>query len=530
MNIEGFRYTRAGRRRSKPRELSGRCEKMNTWQASDRLGILEEMTKGHLDLLVIGGGITGAGVAWDASLRGLNVGLVEKQDFAAGTSSRSTKLIHGGLRYLKQLDFGLVREVGRERAVLHRLAPHLVRPEPMLLPIVKGGQHNRFATSWGLWLYDRLAGVSKRERRTMLTRDEVLRLEPLLRKEDLLGGGLYVEYRTDDARLTLAVLKSAVACGALAVNYAEVTQFLHENRKLAGAVVTDCLSRRTFTVTAKKIVNAAGPWADRLRAMDGSLSGKRLHHTKGVHIVVARRRLPIGRAIYFDVPDGRMVFAIPKENKVYVGTTDTDYEGPLEEPGVTKADCDYLLEAVNQMFPEVRLASRDVISHWSGIRPLIHEAGKGPSELSRKDEIFHSETGLMTIAGGKLTGFRKMAERVVDQVCMAIHMETGRIFKHCQTDRVPIDGGEPDDQKNTAPPSMGDLPVDIAAKLEYGLLYEMVVHPLDFLVRRTAALYFEREKYHPWVETIVNVMARRLHWPDPIRAAYLAETLKTWRK
>lgn len=523
--------------------------------ATERTAILQEMAAKPLDLLVIGGGITGAGIAWDAVLRGLRVGLVEKQDFSAGTSSRSTKLIHGGLRYLKQGEFRLVREVGRERAIVYRNAPHVVHPEPMLLPVVKGGSLGRFSASFGVWLYDRLAGVNKAERRRVLSCEEALAVEPLLPAERLKGAILYTEYRTDDARLTLEVLKAAATRGALAVNYAEAVDFLYEKGRIAGAVVCDRLSDQYYELRAACVVNAAGPWVDRLREKDGSLAGKRLHLTKGVHLVVPHERFPVRQAVYFDVFDGRMVFAIPRDGKTYIGTTDTDYHGPLEHPEVTPEDRDYLLRAVGDMFPTVHLRPEDVESCWAGLRPLLHEEGKAPSELSRRDEIFLSPTGLITIAGGKLTGFRKMAQRVVDLVCRRLAEADGRRFGPCITDRTPLSGGDVggpeglsaavrrwarDGETQGLSPAEAErlarrygsntpavlegigrareaaarhnLPLDLALEVLYGVEEEMAVTPVDVLLRRTSLLLFDRPRCEAVADGVVRWMAELLGW------------------
>jgi glycerol-3-phosphate dehydrogenase len=407
----------------------------------ERRRYLEEMASATLDVLVIGGGITGAGCALDAASRGLRVGLVEKRDFASGTSSKSTKLIHGGLRYLKQGEFRLVREVGRERAILHRNAPHIVIPEMMLLPIVENGTYGRFATSIGLWVYDILAGVKREERRIMLSKQETLEREPLLRSDTLIGGGLYVEYRTDDTRLTIEVLKTARRYGANIVNYANVRSFIYDNGIVVGANVQDEIHGDVYPVYARKIVNAAGPWVDELRSRDGSLYGKRLHVTKGVHLVVPHHRFPVKQSVYFDVPDGRMIFAIPRDGCTYIGTTDTNYQGELDSVRVTMEDVEYLIHAVNHMFPSVHLSTADIVSSWAGLRPLIHEDGKAPSELSRKDEIFISPSGLISIAGGKLTGYRKMAERVVDEVVRQLRAEGMTGFGPCRTDSIVLSGG-----------------------------------------------------------------------------------------
>lgn len=508
-----------------------------------RVDYLDDMCQQPLDLLVVGGGITGAGIALDAASRGLRVGLVDKQDFAAGTSSRSTKLIHGGLRYLKQREFGLVREVGRERAILHRNAPHLVRPEQMLLPVIQAGTYGRWATSAGLWLYDRLAGVDTAERRRMWSRHQTAEQEPLLRTDILRGGGLYYEYRTDDARLTMEVLKTAAQFGALCVNYAAVTDWTYEDGAICGATVVDAWSQKAYHVRAQVVVNATGPWTDALRSLDGSLSDKRLYLTKGIHIVVPHDRLPVRHSIYFDVSDGRMAFAIPREGCTYIGTTDTPYQGDPQQPALSTPDVEYLLNAVNAMFPSAQLVANDIHSGWAGVRPLIYEAGKSASELSRKDEIFGSRSGLITIAGGKLTGYRKMAQRVVDRVVQRLSATHQRPFAPCWTDRIALSGGAFDHPRqvptfidqltetyldrgisaasitslvhrygtNTAaileaaahaladPSMQTDLSASkrvhrilLKAELQYTLDHEMVHTVSDFLLRRTSMLLFHR--------------------------------------
>ncbi len=390
------------------------------------------------DLLVVGGGVTGCGIALDAAARGLKVALVEQKDFASGTSSKSTKLIHGGLRYLKQLDIALVRETGTERAIVHRLAPHLVLPEKMLMPLVKGGTYGKFATSIGLKIYDILAGVKGDDRRKMLNKKQTLALEPLLDANGLIGGGYYAEYRTDDARLTIELIKTATRFGALAINYCKVEDFIYENGIVTGAKCRDSINDDKIIIKSKKVVSATGPWVDELRKRDGSLSGKRLHLTKGVHIVFPFEKLPLKHTTYFDGPDGRMIFAIPRGRVTYIGTTDTNYNSQLGRIVSTKADAKYLLMAAKHGFPSVDLDLSDIISNWAGLRPLIHEEGKSPSELSRKDEIFVSDHGLISIAGGKLTGYRKMAKRIVDLVVKQFKKEGGKSFPKCNTKNITL--------------------------------------------------------------------------------------------
>ncbi|MFI5396688.1 MAG: glycerol-3-phosphate dehydrogenase/oxidase [Candidatus Binatia bacterium] len=404
---------------------------------------LEQLSRDQFDVLVIGGGITGAGIARDAALRGLRVALVERRDFAVGTSSRSSKLIHGGVRYLQQGDVGLVMEAANERRVLRRLAPHLARPIHMLVPV-----HSRSAyakISVGLWTFDRMARVLEDERYRMVDRDETLALEPLLRPKDLYGAGLYFEYLTDDARLVLDTLKSAAALGAVVANYAEVTGLAKEDGKLSAAIVKDSMTGGEFRVRAKVFVNAAGPWVDAVRLLEGKGEVPRLHLTKGIHLVLRRERLTVSHIVVMNTPDHRAVFVVPHGDVVYIGTTDTDYDGRYDDPWITAEDVTYLLDAANNTFGVDRLTESDVVGAWAGLRPLLHQEGKKPTEISRKDEIIVGPTGLISIAGGKLTTYRKMAERVVE---MAVErLSTGEPLpeKKGDSDSVPLCGGETGD-------------------------------------------------------------------------------------
>lgn len=413
-----------------------------TLSALTRPEIIEDLESTTFDLLVIGGGITGAGIAWDAAKRGIKTALIEREDFAFGTSSRSTKLIHGGLRYLKKGEFKLVRQVGREREWLYRSAPHLLTPMPMLLPLYKKGTFGYWSASLGLFVYDRLAGVEKEERRVMHRAGQTARLEPLLKGEGLKGGGLYYEYRADDARLTVEVLKTAVRHGAWVSNYVEAADFLYYKSKVCGVRAFDRLTGKELEIRAKRVINAAGPWVDLIRSRDHALKGKRLLLTKGVHLVVDHSKLPIRQGAYFDTPDGRMIFVIPRDGKTYIGTTDTVYTSDPAKPRVTTTDRDYLLEAVGHVFPTVSLTAEDVESMWAGLRPLIRQEGKQPSDISRRDEIWESPSGLFTIAGGKLTGFRKMAEEAVDMVSRSLEREALHAHGPCTTDKESISGGD----------------------------------------------------------------------------------------
>lgn len=509
---------------------------------------VENLSKSSFDLLIIGGGITGAGIALDAATRGLKVVLLEKEDFAYGTSSRSTKLIHGGLRYLKQLEFGLVKEVGSERAVVHSLAPHLVVPEKMLLPLYEKKGMGYWLASLGLKIYDLLAGVKPEDQRKMLTRAQTLRQEPLLKSDDVKGGALYAEYRTDDARLTVEIVKTAVANGAIAINYCKAFDFVYNEEKISGVKAVDVFTNLEQQINATVIVNAAGPWVDELREINHSKKGKRLHLTKGVHIVVPREKFNVNQAIYFDVDDGRMIFGIPRDRTTYIGTTDTNYNGDKEDVRTSSADAEYILSAVNATFPSVNLQLSDIESSWAGLRPLIHEEGKSASELSRKDEIFVSDTGLISIAGGKLTGYRKMAERIVDKV-LKDYFRANRSL--CKTNKIQFIGSDfknYSEVKRYAVALRKQLAVlglegnthylvhnygkqtdlilnrlkdnlekdtDVAlAKAEcwFCLKYEMALRPSDFFIRRTGMLYFNRPRMEKLLNPILQEFATHFQW------------------
>ncbi|HYD47915.1 MAG TPA: glycerol-3-phosphate dehydrogenase [Terriglobales bacterium] len=383
-----------------------------------RKNYLAQLAQEELDILVIGGGITGAGIVRDAALRGFKVALVERRDFAIGTSSRSSKLIHGGLRYLQQGDVGLVMEAANERRVLRQLAPHLARPIKMIVPV-----HSRtgYATiRAGLWTFDRMARVEKDERKEMLDGPETLKLEPLLKPQGIYGSGVYYECLTDDARLVIANIKSAAALGAITVNYANVTSFLSDAGRLTAAVVKDTVSGAAFPVRAKLFINAAGPWVDAVRLLQGEGETPKLHLAKGIHLIVRHDRLPLTHTVVMTTSDKRSIFAIPRGEVVYLGTTDTDYKGPFDDPMVEEEEARYLIETANRYFAVDPLTFADIVGAWAGLRPLLHEEGKKTSEISRKDEIMVGSMGLISIAGGKLTTYRKMAERIVGMAALQL--------------------------------------------------------------------------------------------------------------
>jgi glycerol-3-phosphate dehydrogenase len=540
---------------------------LTAFSAIRRSEILKDMSRIQHDVLVIGGGITGSGIALEAASRGLKVALVEKNDFGFGTSSRSGKLIHGGLKYLKQGDLGLVKEVGRERAIVYENAKHLILPIQMLFPIVKNGSFTKLTLKVGLATYDKLAGVKPEERHTMLSKEEVFLQEPLLHRDLVSGGGMYFEYRTDDSRLTLEVVKTAFEHGASACNYAEVTGVLKDQHgQLTGVHVRDLVSQRSYKLHAKYVVNAGGPWVDDIRRLDGEIKGKRLVLSKGIHIVVPFERFPVRQSVYFDAA-GRMIAVVPRDGCTYIGSTESLYQGDPGEIAANRTEVEYLLGCVNSMFPSVNLKLEHITSSWAGVRPLIHEDGKKPADLSRKDEIFVSDSGLITIAGGKLTGYRKMAERVVDQViAMGEFPQVA-----ARTDRIKLTGGGFDkaadlkhyidelarrfqniqvgkelaselvyrygthaskileimenmqlaDGQNT----FDRMEVKASAEARYCIEHEMAVHLSDFFIRRTGYLLFKRNAVPLCKDAVRDVFAERLNW-DAVQHSLQQERLE----
>lgn len=542
---------------------------MTAFSAKNRASIISTMSTSSYDIIVIGGGITGAGIALDATSRGLKVALIEMQDFAAGTSSRSTKLIHGGLRYLKQMEFKLVAEVGQERAIVHRNAPHLTRPEHLLLPIVKGGSLTTFTARLGMTIYEWLAGVKKEEKHRVLNKEQTIAAEPLLRNDNLLGGILFYEYRTDDARLTIEILKEATARGAQTLNYIKAQSFIYTNGIITGVKAQNILNDQTIEIKGKYVVNATGPWVDDIDDLDKPQLQHKLHITKGVHIVIDGSRLPLKQSSYFDTYDKRMIFVIPREGKTYIGTTDTFYKGDIANPKITTEDISYLLKCANDVFPSASLTTNDVESNWVGLRPLIQKPGKGPSEISRKDEIFESASGLITIAGGKLTGYRKMAQRIVDLIGKKIKA-AGKSIPECTTATIPLGGGKIGETglnnfiKNkssrafelglsnketellinrygsnmdalfvfieTLKEEQSPIPLVLRAQIHYCIDNEMCVNPSDFFIRRTAALYFDIQTVKTWEQQVLHYMKELLKWDNTLVLRFETELQQLYKQ
>ncbi|HEP1276446.1 TPA: type 1 glycerol-3-phosphate oxidase [Streptococcus pyogenes] len=578
---------------------------------------LQKMQERDLDLLIIGGGITGAGVALQAAASGLDTGLIEMQDFAQGTSSRSTKLVHGGLRYLKQFDVEVVSDTVSERAVVQQIAPHIPKPDPMLLPVYDepGSTFSMFRLKIAMDLYDLLAGVSNTPAANkVLTKEEVLKREPDLKQEGLLGGGVYLDFRNNDARLVIENIKRANRDGALIASHVKAEDFLlDDNGKIIGVKARDLLSDQEIIIKAKLVINTTGPWSDEIRQF--SHKGQPIHQmrpTKGVHLVVDRQKLSVSQPVYVDtgLNDGRMVFVLPREEKTYFGTTDTDYTGDLEHPQVTQEDVDYLLGVVNNRFPNANVTIDDIESSWAGLRPLLsgnsasdynggnsgkvsddsfdhlvdtvkayinHEDSReavekaikqvetstsekelDPSAVSRGSSFDRDENGLFTLAGGKITDYRKMAEGALTGIIQTLKEEFGKSFKLINSKTYPVSGGEinpanvdseieayaqlgtlsglsMDDARYLAnlygsnAPKVFALTRQLTAaeglslaetlSLHYAMDYEMALKPTDYFLRRTNHLLFMRDNLDALIDPVINEMAKHFEWPDQERVA-----------
>jgi glycerol-3-phosphate dehydrogenase len=387
----------------------------------------------HFDVLVLGGGITGAGVALDATLRGLRVALIDKGDFASGTSSASSKLVHGGLRYLEHGDFRLVYEALHERRRLLANAPHLVRPLRFVLPFYRGTRVPPWKWRVGLLLYDLLASRGNLRRSRARTLSQLTREFPGLRQDALVGGADYSDAQMDDARLCIEVLKTAAAAGACVANYVEATAFELMRGQLAGVRAHDHIGGDQFTVRARLVLNATGPWVDRVCRLAGDEGGPHLRPTKGVHLVAPDRGLRAAFTLLHP-RDGRVLFVIPWMGKTLIGTTDTDSDTAPDALTVTEAEVDYLLHAHNHYFSPP-LSPADVLGSFAGLRPLLRSRPGEPSSLSREFRLFWGQSGLLTAAGGKYTTYRHMAEVITD----AIAERLGR-RRRCRTANYRLDG------------------------------------------------------------------------------------------
>ena len=519
------------------------------------------------DLLVIGGGITGAGVARDAALRGLRVALVEKDDYASGTSSRSSRLVHGGVRYLEHGQLRLVFESSRERRTLQRIAPHLVRPLAFTWPVYRGARVPRWKLGAGLLLYDVLS-LFRNRRHERLDASAVRAIEPALRTDALVGGARYWDAATDDVRLTLATVLSAQRAGAVVLNHAMVVGLLREDGRVAGATVTSAPDDATTTVHATVVVNATGPWSDEIERMANAAASAGVRGSKGVHVSVARSRIGNASAVTLTAPqDGRVMFVLPSGRYTIIGTTDTYDATQPNEVHATRRDVTYLLEAANHYFPDARLIEQDVVSAWAGIRPLAaHGATGAPSSASREHSIVETVPGLLRVTGGKLTTYRSMAAEVVDHVERAL----GRAPSASRTATLPLAGGDLSDLQEEVAHAVGETgdeaiarrlvqahgsawhgvwslthadpaleaPVEpglpyLHAELLHSVTHEQALTLGDLLIRRTPVAFETRDHGRSAARRIAHVVARWLHWSpkevDDAVADYDAESMRIFR-
>lgn len=521
------------------------------------------MTRETVDLLVIGGGITGCGIARDAAMRGLRTALIEKGDFGSGTSSRSSRLIHGGLRYLETGQWRLVLQASHERRILLRIAPHLVRPRSFVFPVYADGRVPRWKLAAGLWLYDLLALFGNVQPHRRLSKQEVLDAEPGLRPQGLKGGARYFDAQCDDARLVLANARSAHYHGALVANYVEAAEFLTASGKICGVRAVDRVTPREFTIRALVVVNATGPWSDRLAP---AAREPLLRPTKGAHVIVKRDRLGNREGVVITSPiDGRVMFILPWGELSYIGTTDTDCPESPDQVRATAADVVYLLRSANAYYPAARLSAKDVLSTWAGLRPLLRSGSeRHPSQVSREHQVVEHPDGLITVAGGKLTTYRLMAAEAVDLVVRRLRQRDGRALpKKAPTHREPLPGGEARDlgviareiEDQGFPPRVAahlvaqygteamavvrlarsdktlNRPIAeghpaILAELIHGIQREMALTLCDLLIRRTHVFYETEDQAVSAAPALVDLVAGELGWDAHRKAAELAAYLQ----
>lgn len=524
---------------------------------------LAELSAGLFDVAVIGGGITGAAAARDAASRGLSVALLEREDWAAGTSWRSSKLIHGGLRYLQGGHVHLVLESLAERARLMALAPHLVEPLDFLFPVYRGRGVGPLSLEAGLTLCDLLSlGRPRRHRR--LSRKQLLLEERILDSPDLLSGALYPDARTDDARLTLENVLDAVRLGAVAVSRIEVEELLRDRSgRLAGVAARDRESGRPILVRSSVVINATGPWSDRTRRLDEAGAPGQLRLSKGAHLSVPAERLPLARPVAASLPAGRLLFAIPHGAVTLIGTTDSDYAGSLDEVFAEPADVAELLAAADRTFPSASLSKADVVATFASLRPLLAESGKSVQDTSREDAVAVSASGLVTVTGGKLTTHRRMGRRTIDRAA-ALLAAGGRGVPGSATQDRPFPGapGAPLEEffsriereaegagldapaarhlgrryggrvgevlalcaaeKSLREPLDPALP-DPAAEVAFAARSEDARSVADVLARRTHLFWQARGQGENAAERVAGLLARELSWDRARREASLAD-------
>jgi glycerol-3-phosphate dehydrogenase len=538
------------------------------------------------DLLVVGGGINGAGIARDAAMRGLRTVVVEMHDLAYGTSSRSSKLVHGGLRYLEMYEFGLVFEAVNERRVLLRIAPHLVQPLGFMFPVYKSSRHGMFMMTAAMWLYDALSLFSSPHLHRRHGRKSVISEEPLLNREGLRGAPQYWDCATDDARLTLESALDGVERGAVVATHTRVERFVHDEAgRVCGAEVVDMLDGTRRHIRATAVINASGPWTDRVLARSEHTRGRLLRTTKGIHVVVPRTRLPVNNAIVlFHPKDGRVMFALPWGDSSYIGTTDTDFEGDPDACQCDENDVRYVLEAAAAYFPDAHLDEADVIATWAGLRPLVkpdNDSGVSASAVSREHSIIENVDGIISIAGGKLTTYRRMSAEVVSAAIAQLKKRgvNGQFARRAHSNTVPLPGardwpaaGIPSVAAEAARAAQGLLTPEVCtylatvygtrakdvaalvvadprlaerlepgrpeilAQVDYAVLFELAATVTDVLRQRTQLHFRDPRQGLDAAPKVAGRMGDLLGWDESRRAAEIAEyrveveRTRAWRK
>ncbi len=505
-----------------------------------RSATMDRLEREHFDCVVIGGGITGAGIAREAALRGLRVALLEAEDFASGSSSRSSKLIHGGLRYLAMGDWSLVRSSALERKRIYRLAPHLAERRWLVVPT--RSRAGLLKVRAGILTYEKLGAVEGEDLHRTWSRGDLEREEPLLDRSTYPHACVYREYLTDDAHLVLANLRAAAGDGAAVLNHAPVEAIRKESGVASGVTAVCRLTGRRFEVRGRCFINATGPWVEKLRRLEDPAAPRLLHLSKGVHVCLPAERLPVRNMIITNTEDRRSVFVIPRGRVVYVGTTDTTYEPGYETwPAISLEDVEYLLAPLPRYFSTEPIRPEEIVSAWAGLRPLIAEPGKKPREISRRNEVLIGAARVVTVAGGKLTGYRPMAQQTLERAAAACHLkipprpaqepplpggdfdgalaplatslarETG-VSAECAERMVRLYGTEARAVAQRDPSALAPGSDAVAGEVDWAVDVEGAATVEDVLYRRTRVALYDPAGREAAVQPIAARMAERLGW------------------
>ncbi|MFW9972653.1 MAG: glycerol-3-phosphate dehydrogenase/oxidase [Candidatus Odinarchaeota archaeon] len=532
-----------------------------SWNFKNREEIINKLKEKSFDIIIIGAGITGAGVAREAAMRDLKVACVDMQDFAAGTSSRSSKMAHGGLRYITYGEMDLVKEATRERNWMRIHIPHLVRPIPFYLPLIEGEKYKKREITAAVKIYDFLSDdkseFTNYKKHKWYSAEEIFQLEPEFTRDGNLGGAIYYDNNIDDARLTIEVLKEAVVRGADIINYCKVIGYVKKNSKIIGVKCKDLEKNSEFEIKGTLVVNATGIWTDKLlEEYPDDIPNPLIRPTKGVHLQYKRKHIKnkMANALYSPI-DHRVYFVLPRDKDfTIIGTTDTDFDGDLANPYCTKDDADYLIKSTQKFYPNAKLRYENILSTYAGIRPLVMQKGKSESDISRSHIIFFSEDGLLTITGGKLTEWRAMAEDLFNKI------EEKEIFKNIKRvhhfSRQPfIIGLEKEDWQVKLENCDFDLDMDVAdhlytqygkgavkilemikenetlqekiveennfikAEILYCLRYEPTPHLIDIFCRRTEmSLWIDHKIALKAAKKVAEIMAEEYSWNENKKA------------